>query len=89
MAGLGRTGEWFAVDHWKVVPDLITMAKGLTSAYMPLGTVAHEDDWLPVIHRSHRCDLSLFQLGLRLLDYLLTHDQPIPSSFALQPETVR
>jgi taurine--2-oxoglutarate transaminase len=40
MAGLGRTGEWFAVDHWKVVPDIITMAKGLTSAYMPLGAVA-------------------------------------------------
>ena len=30
MAGFGRTGEWFAVDHWDVVPDLITMAKGLT-----------------------------------------------------------
>jgi len=54
-----------------------------------LGTVAHDDDWLPVIHRRHRCDLSLFQLGLRLLDYLLNHDQPIPSSFALEPETVR
>jgi len=40
MAGLGRTGEWFAVDHWNVVPDIITLAKGLTSAYMPLGTVA-------------------------------------------------
>lgn len=40
MAGLGRTGAWFAVDHWKVVPDLITMAKGLTSAYLPLGAVA-------------------------------------------------
>jgi taurine---2-oxoglutarate transaminase len=40
MAGLGRTGEWFAVDHWGVVPDLMTMAKGLTSAYMPLGAVA-------------------------------------------------
>ena len=54
-----------------------------------LGTVAHHDDWLPVIHRRHRCDLSLFQLGLRLLDYLLNHDQSIPSSFALEPETVR
>jgi hypothetical protein len=54
-----------------------------------LGTVAHEDAWLPVIHRSHRCDLSLFQVGLRLLDYLLYHDQPIPSSFALEPESVR
>ncbi len=40
MAGLGRTGAWFACDHWGVVPDLITMAKGLTSAYMPLGAVA-------------------------------------------------
>src|SRR5262245_40744901 len=39
MTGFGRTGEWFAVDHWKVVPDLITMAKGLTSAYVQLGAV--------------------------------------------------
>jgi len=40
MSGFGRTGEWFAVDHWKVVPDLMTMAKGLTSGYAPLGAVA-------------------------------------------------
>jgi taurine---2-oxoglutarate transaminase len=39
MAGFGRTGKWFAVDHWNVVPDLITMAKGLTSAYVQLGAV--------------------------------------------------
>jgi taurine---2-oxoglutarate transaminase len=39
MSGFGRTGEWFAVDNWKVVPDLISMAKGLTSAYVPLGAV--------------------------------------------------
>ncbi len=39
MSGFGRTGEWFAVDHWKVVPDLLTMAKGLTSAYVQLGAV--------------------------------------------------
>jgi taurine---2-oxoglutarate transaminase len=39
MTGFGRTGEWFAVNHWKVVPDLITMAKGLTSSYLPLGAV--------------------------------------------------
>lgn len=39
MSGFGRTGEWFAIDHWKIVPDLITMAKGLTSAYVPLGAV--------------------------------------------------
>lgn len=39
MAGFGRTGRWFAVDHWGVVPDLITMAKGLTASYLPLGAV--------------------------------------------------
>src|ERR1700716_413542 len=39
MAGFGRTGEWFSVDHWQVVPDLLTMAKGLTSAYVQLGAV--------------------------------------------------
>jgi len=39
MSGFGRTGRWFAVDHWGIVPDLMTMAKGLTSAYVPLGAV--------------------------------------------------
>ncbi|MQA29858.1 MAG: aminotransferase class III-fold pyridoxal phosphate-dependent enzyme [Luteitalea sp.] len=39
MSGFGRTGKWFAVDHWDVVPDLLSMAKGLTSAYVPLGAV--------------------------------------------------
>jgi taurine--2-oxoglutarate transaminase len=40
MSGFGRTGAWFAVDHWSVTPDIMTMAKGLTSAYAPLGAVA-------------------------------------------------
>ncbi len=40
MAGFGRTGKWFAIEHWNVVPDIVTMAKGLTSAYAPLGAVA-------------------------------------------------
>ena len=40
MAGFGRTGRWFAIDHWDVTPDLMTMAKGLTSSYLPLGAVA-------------------------------------------------
>jgi taurine--2-oxoglutarate transaminase len=39
MAGFGRTGQWFAINHWKVVPDILTMAKGLTSAYVQLGAV--------------------------------------------------
>ena len=40
MSGFGRTGKWFAIDNWGVVPDMITMAKGLTSGYVPLGAVA-------------------------------------------------
>jgi taurine--2-oxoglutarate transaminase len=43
MSGFGRTGTWFAVDHWGVVPDMISMAKGLTSAYIPLGAVMVTD----------------------------------------------
>lgn len=37
MAGFGRTGEWFGCDVFDVEPDIMTMAKGLTGAYMPLG----------------------------------------------------
>src|ERR1700690_3377482 len=40
MAGWGRTGKWFAVDHWSVTPDILVTAKGITSAYMPLGLCA-------------------------------------------------
>jgi taurine--2-oxoglutarate transaminase len=39
MAGFGRTGTWFAVDNWGVVPDLLTFAKGVNSGYVPLGGV--------------------------------------------------
>ena len=39
FSGFGRTGEWFAVDHWGVVPDMITMAKGVTSGYQALGVL--------------------------------------------------
>ena len=40
MSGFGRTGKWFAMNNWDVIPDMMTMAKGLTSGYMPLGAVA-------------------------------------------------
>jgi taurine--2-oxoglutarate transaminase len=43
MVGFGRCGEWFAVDRWGVVPDLITFAKGVNSGYVPLGGVIMSD----------------------------------------------
>jgi hypothetical protein len=46
-----------------------------------LGVIAKREKWTALIHRSDRCDLSLFQLGLRLLDHLLNYELPIPFSF--------
>src|SRR6202522_1582858 len=40
MSGWGRTGRWFAMDHWNVQPDILVTAKGITSAYVPLGLCA-------------------------------------------------
>jgi len=48
-----------------------------------LGYRAQQDGLTPLIHRTDRCDLSLFQLGLRLLEYLLNQDKPIPVAFTL------
>jgi adenosylmethionine-8-amino-7-oxononanoate aminotransferase len=39
ITGFGRTGRWFALGHWNIEPDLVTFAKGVTSAYLPLGGV--------------------------------------------------
>ncbi|GLF95940.1 aspartate aminotransferase family protein [Streptomyces yaizuensis] len=43
MTGFGRTGKWFAAEHFDVVPDLLTFAKGVNSGYVPLGGVAISD----------------------------------------------
>jgi taurine--2-oxoglutarate transaminase len=44
MSGFGRTGKWFAVNHWGVEPDIMSVAKGLTSSYLPLGaTIVSEE----------------------------------------------
>ncbi|MFJ2722391.1 aminotransferase class III-fold pyridoxal phosphate-dependent enzyme [Streptomyces sp. NPDC087437] len=49
MAGFGRTGEWFACNHWDVTPDILVTAKGLNSGYVPLGAMtvsARVSEWL-------------------------------------------
>jgi len=43
MSGFGRTGKWFGIDHHDVTPDIMTMAKGLTSGYLPLGAMTVTD----------------------------------------------
>jgi putrescine aminotransferase len=44
ISGFGRTGEWFGVQHFRIQPDMIVMAKGITSGYVPLGGVGFSDD---------------------------------------------
>lgn len=44
MAGFGRTGKWFAFEHFGIVPDIITFAKGVNSGYLPLGGVVMDDE---------------------------------------------
>ena len=83
MSGWGRTGKWFAVDNWGVVPDMITTAKGLTSGYVPLGAVivsdaiaAHFEDkmlWCGLTYSGHAlaCAAGLATLAVYEEDELI------------------
>ena len=63
MSGWGRTGKWFGVDNWGVVPDVMTTAKGITQGYVPLGAIVvnqkiadHYDDkmfWYGLTYSGH------------------------------------
>jgi len=87
MSGFGRTGKWFAVDNWNVVPDMITMSKGITSGYMPLGAVlvsqpiaAYFEDhtlWAGLTLSSHpiSCAAALASLRVYQEDRLLENAQ--------------
>src|SRR5262249_8306811 len=67
MTGWGRTGKWFAVDHWGVEPDILCTAKGVTNAMVPLGVVAtsraiadhFEDNFFPHGHTYEAHPLTL------------------------------
>lgn len=49
MTGFGRTGRWFALQHWGVVPDIMTMAKGTAGGYFPLSITAVRGEWVDTI----------------------------------------
>jgi taurine--2-oxoglutarate transaminase len=85
MSGFGRTGEWFAIDHWGVVPDILTMAKGLASSYVPISAVGmrpavheHFDErvyWGGLTWNSHTlaCAAALATLRVYEEDGLIEH----------------
>lgn len=53
MAGFGRTGRWFAIDHFGVRPDVMTMGKGVTGGYFPLSVTAVRDEDVEAVGRVH------------------------------------
>ena len=76
MAGFGRTGRWMAFEHYDVVPDVVTLAKGLTSSYFPLGAVGVSDAiaehfkknvfWGGLTYNSHPVGLACAEAVIRV-----------------------
>lgn len=87
MAGMGRTGKMMAYEHFDVVPDLVTMAKGLTSSYFPLGAVGMKKAihdhfqknvyWGGLTYNSHPVGLATAEAVLRV-----TIDEKLPENAA-------
>ena len=78
QTGIGRTGEWFASDHFDVTPDAITMAKALGGTGLPIGaTLYHEkfDTWGPGGHvGTFRGNVPAMVGGIRAIEYIESHD---------------
>ena len=77
MAGFGRTGKWFAFQHGDIVPDIVTMAKGLTCSYIPLGAMGVRDHvadhfrknvfWGGLTYNSHALSLGVAEAVIGVL----------------------
>ena len=82
----GQKSRGFHI-HKSHISDVQRLSRLLIAACLAsiwlvyLGSVCEKDRWRPIIHRRKRCDLSLFQLGLRLLEHLLNEEMPIPVQF--------
>jgi taurine--2-oxoglutarate transaminase len=82
MAGFGRTGEWFALDHFDVVPDLITFAKGVNSGYVPAGGVILSD------HIAADFDDTVFPGGLTYSGHPLAMASIVATLDAMKDERI-
>ena len=85
ITGFGRTGKWFALDHWGVQPDILNFAKGVTSGYLPLGGIGVSDeiartiDSVDVSKRymhafTYSGHPTTCAVALANLDYMVQHD---------------
>ena len=82
MAGFGRTGRWFACENWDVVPDIITVAKGINSGYVPLGAMIFRQ------HIADRVRDKFFPGGLTYAGHPLASASAVASIEAFQEEGI-
>ena len=101
MSGWGRTGKWFAVDNWNVVPDIITTAKGVTSGYVPLGVVIVTENiadyfedkmlWCGLTYSGHplACAAGVATIEAYIVDGLLENAVKIGRHLGLRLEEIK
>ena len=85
MTGLGRTGAWFAMEHWGVEPDIMTLGKGLGAGYTPMAATVVSDRVMEPILRGSRSVMSGHTLSanplsaataLAVIEYMEKHNLP-------------
>jgi adenosylmethionine-8-amino-7-oxononanoate aminotransferase len=83
MTGFGRTGEMFGIDHWKIKPDLMACAKGISGGYVPLGAVIADGRIIDLMEKNKSNIVSghtysahhlIAAVGVEVIKYILKHD---------------